>query len=367
MAKKSAPKKSAIPNSQQAQPPIPSVEVLTVWRQPGPDTVRNFYELEAMLGKSLGHDHISAPFPYARNMTDAHEDWKRYLQQWSCGLSVSELPRHLLLEDQLLNIHPRTTGTFADWSEATNQVEFQVGNRQRHIPGLALPDGWTYANYVSNHFGDAVPSPLDIPNKNLFDICDGSMICTVLPYPDYCKVEFWRQLLSTWEGPVNTRSQSVNDLLDHHHDKGGSADVFRDFVRDTIDRLHALPDMERNQPATPFAPRKLRNTYRCQPLAEKLDHWIKENTPTNEGANPKLTWQGSAGELSLLIHELADKGWIPNLSAEKQAGLVVQIFTKKDGSPVCRPGSMKTNLVLRGVKDPGDMLSLKVPKKKKPK
>ena len=100
-------------------------------------------------------------------------------------------------------------------------------------------------------------------------------------------------------------------------------------------------------------------------LLAKLRETREEYAPAAAPAAALLTWLGRAGELAALVHELQRQGWIPKLSDEKQAQLVVQAFKLQDGRAPCSSGSMKTYLANKGQHRPGDMATLQLPKNKK--
>jgi hypothetical protein len=224
--------------------------------------------------------------------------------------------------------------------------------------------GWAAVGWIpfpSEGEGAVDPGRMKVTGPDATGIPAGSEVKPVLEFPSIM------ESVNRW---ITDFIAEVDACCKYHLDEDG---IPHEDLGAELDRLHAALEAfqwgARTQEilkSTPSATTIALDMKHCHAkLLAELRKVRDKYAPTPSEEWPHITWHGNAGELARLIHELADKGWIPNLSAEKQAGLVVQIFTKKDGSPVCRATSMETYLAEKGTKAWGHMEALGVPKNKK--
>lgn len=246
-----------------------------------PEAERYHADLEAMLGKSIPPRYNTGPFPVGYRATpevkdtDARKSWAKYLEEWSHGLSVSALPQYLDVDMGGTVYLParwvqdpeqwdRCTGivhaTVKQWrARRAHMAEHHKGERSAEARELRRDDlaavksmdaleGWTFPAFVERLNLGRNPSPLDVPHPGLLDIATGYMVPTMHPDHEHLKVEFWRQLLTAWGGPVNTRADVVRSMLDHHHHHGGKAKVFGDLVKSTATCLRSMSGTRYQRP-----------------------------------------------------------------------------------------------------------------------
>ncbi len=249
----------------------------------------------------------------------ARRTWQRFMDESSYGLSVSSLPVFIMCDvDGYGQLGIRSEAVREQrWDGITSFVNELVNWWQSDLQGsidrlrkmkdrsaedtelmasmkarrkaLQAFDGWTYQGYVDAHFPGAVLNPMDLDNPRLYWLGSGKLIPTANLSHYRMKVDFWRRLLSLWDGPVNKRADAVRAFLDHHHINGGRPEVFRDLVQDTITRL-----------------RTLQNTEQWGGLAAKLSEWhttaTSANNVTQHGAE-FLTPAEALAFVRKLIHE----------------------------------------------------------------
>jgi hypothetical protein len=120
------------------------------------------------------------------------------------------------------------------------------------------------------------PDPRDLDNLRLYRLSNGKLIPITNLGRDQLRVDFWRRLLSLWDGPVDKRAELVRGFLDHHHLTGGKAEAFRDLVKYTAARLRTLVSKGAAQ-GPHFVPGySLRDAERWGLLADKLEGWLTD-------------------------------------------------------------------------------------------
>lgn len=289
---------------------------------------RYHVELEAMLGHQFPPRYNSGPFPCGYLNTtqevkdaDARKSWATYLKEWSYGLSVSALPHYLEVDWYgTLYLPARWVQDPKEWHRCTaivqatvkqcrasraHMAEHRKGDRSpegrelrkqdveavKSIPAL---EGWTFPVYVERLLHDYSPSPFDIPNPRLFDIVTGCMVPSFEPDRDYVKVEFWRHLLATWDGPANMRAEVVRSMLDHHLLHSERAEVLRALVKSTATRLRIMQVTRRPRPEHWMA------------LADELEQWLADarKAPNSAKENGKPKRKRTDLKLLALVHAL---------------------------------------------------------------
>ena len=302
-------------------------------------------ELENMLGHGFPPRYNAGPFPIGYRAspevkdTDARKSWAKYLEEWSHGLSVSALPQYLdvdmggtiYLPARLVQDAGRwkhctafVEATVAQWKASrAHMAEHRKGDRSPEARELRKDDmeavksldalkGWTFPALVERI--GAKPSPFDIPNPRLFHIPTGYMVPTINPGKERLMVEFWRHLLSAWDGPANTRAEVVRSMLGHHHVHGGRPEVYRELVRDTCARLRGLEAKEEKQRTNEQLGPRIRNASRWHGLAVTLEQWLEAagNAPTSAKGADKVKSTRPDLKLLALVHALRyltdDKG-----------------------------------------------------------
>lgn len=262
-------------------------------------------ELEAMLEKRFPPRYNSAPVYIGSNAPaevrdqSAREHWARYVEEWSHGISVSIVPHYLkvprcgdiylpalwvqdpALWDQCTGIVQRTVKQWK--ANRVHMAEHYKGERSpeaRELQAECLADvatlkaleGWTFSAFMERLNLGPAPSPFDVAHPGILDIVTGHMVPSQNPGRDYVKVEWWRQLLTAWDGPANTKGARVEELLDHHHHHGGRAEVFRALVKSTARRLQAMKGTGR------------KGAEYWETLADALEQWLAKapNVPKPE-------------------------------------------------------------------------------------
>lgn len=251
-------------------------------------------ELEAMLGKRFPPRYNSGPIYIGSNAPaevqdrSARELWAKYVEEWSHGLSVSDVPHYLkvpgcgdiylpalwvadpALWDECTGIVQRTVKQWK--AHRVHMAAHHKGDRSpeaRELQAQCLADvatlealeGWTFPAFMERLSLGRNPSPFDVPHPGIWDINTRLMVPTATGR-DYVKVEWWRQLLTIWDGPANAKAETVEHLLDHHHRYGGRAEVFRALVKSTLKRLHAIKET---------APK---GAEHWETLADVLEQWL---------------------------------------------------------------------------------------------
>ena len=227
----------------------------------------------------------------------ARTGWEKFMNESSYGLSVSAFPRFIIPD---VDGYPTLPLPAADvrnakrWDATTSivrdQLDYWKGTLQERIERLGKAkrrsaedtdelkrdkatlkqlqafDGWSYHAFVEAMLPGRQPDPRDLDNLRLYRLSNGHLVPITNLGPDQLRVDFWRRLLSLWEGPVDNRATTVRDFLDHHHRYGGKDEVFRDLVKDTAARLRGLVSKGAS----------LRNSERWGLLADKLEQWLPD-------------------------------------------------------------------------------------------
>jgi hypothetical protein len=248
-------------------------------------TERHYAELQAMLG--IGRLALHAwsdvePRPMWASpdvMPDpdatARTGWAKFMDESSYGLSVSAFP-HFIIPDvegyPTLPLPAEAVRNPKRWeaitSDVRDQLDYWKGTLQERIERLGKAkrrsteeaaqlkrdkatlkqlqafDGWTYQGFVEAMLPGRKPDPRDLDNLRLYRLSNGQLIPITNLGRDQLRVDFWRRLLSLWDGPVDKRAELVRGFLDHHHRKGGKPEQFRDLVKDTLPRLRKLTGRE---------------------------------------------------------------------------------------------------------------------------
>lgn len=227
----------------------------------------------------------------------ARTGWAKFMDESSYGLSVSAFPRFIIpdvdgyptlplpvvdvrnpkrweaitsaVRDQL----DYWKGTLQERIERLNKAErrgaedaAQLKRDKATLKQLQAFDGWTYQAFVEAMLPGRQPDPRDLDNLRLYRLSNGQLIPITNLGRDQLRVDFWRRLLSLWDGPVDKRAELVRGFLDHHHLTGGKAEVFRDLVKDTAARLRGLVSKGAS----------LRDAERWGLLADKLEGWLSD-------------------------------------------------------------------------------------------
>lgn len=221
--------------------------------------------------------------------------WAKFMDESSHGLSVSDFPRFVICDVNGYPTLPLPSEAVKDetrWDGITavvrEQLEYWKATLQERIERLGKAkrrsavdaaqvkqdkatlkelqafDGWTYQGFVEAMLPGRKPDPLNLDNPRLYRLSNGKLIPITNLGRDQLRVDFWRRLLSLWDGPVDKRADLVRGFLDHHHLTGGKAEVFRDLVKDTATRLRALVSRGAS----------LRDAGRWGLLADKLEGWL---------------------------------------------------------------------------------------------
>ena len=227
----------------------------------------------------------------------ARTGWAKFMDESSYGLSVSAFPRFIIPDVEGYPTLPLPAVDVRNpkrWEAITSavrdQLDYWKGTLQERIERLGKAkrrskeeaaelkqgkatlkqlqafDGWTYQAFVEAMLPGRKPDPRDLDNLRLYWLSNGQLIPITNLGRDQLRVDFWRRLLSLWDGPVDKRAELVRGFLDHHHLTGGKAEVFRDLVKDTAARLRAL--------VSKGAP--LRDAERWGLLADKLEGWLSD-------------------------------------------------------------------------------------------
>ncbi|MBZ0205921.1 MAG: hypothetical protein K8H89_06315 [Flavobacteriales bacterium] len=294
-------------------------------------TERHYAELQAMLG--IGRLALHAwsdvePRPMWASpdiMPDpdatARTGWAKFMDESSYGLSVSAFPRFIIPDVEgyptlpLSAVDVRNPKRWEaitsavrdqlDWWKATLQerIERQGKAKRRSaedaaqlkrdkatLKQLQTFDGWTYQAFVEAMLPGRKPDPRDLDNLRLYRLSNGQLIPITNLGRDQLRVDFWRRLLSLWDGPVDKRAELVRGFLDHHHLTGGKAEVFRDLVKDTAARLRGMVSKGAS----------LRDAERWGLLADKLEGWLSDAaerlTATLSRPAPYVFVTGAGGE-----------------------------------------------------------------------
>lgn len=295
-------------------------------------TERHYAELQAMLG--IGRLALHAwsdvePRPMWASpdiMPDpdatARTGWAKFMDESSYGLSVSAFPRFIIPD---VEGHPTLPLPAVDvrnpkrWEAITSavrdQLDYWKGTIQQRIERLSKAkrrgaedaaqlkrdkatlkqlqafDGWTYQAFVEAMLPGRKPDPRDLDNLRLYRLSNGQLVPITNLGRDQLRVDFWRRLLSLWDGPVDKRAELVRGFLDHHHLTGGKAEVFRDLVKDTAARLRGLVSKGAS----------LRDAERWGLLADKLEGWLSDAaerlTATLSRPAPYVFVTGAGGQL----------------------------------------------------------------------
>jgi len=270
-------------------------------------TERHYAELQAMLG--IGRLALHAwsdvePRPMWASpdiMPDpdatARTGWAKFMDESSYGLSVSAFPRFIIPD---VDGYPTLPLPAVDvrnpkrWEAITSavrdQLDYWKGTLQERIERqgkakrrsaedaaqlkrdkatlkqLQAFDGWTYQAFVERMLPGRVPDPRDLDDLLLYRLSNGKMIPITNLGRDQLRVDFWRRLLSLWDGPVDKRADLVRGFLDHHHLTGGKPEVFRDLVNGTAVRLRGMVSKGAS----------LRDAERWGLLADKLEGWLSD-------------------------------------------------------------------------------------------
>lgn len=294
-------------------------------------TERHYAELQTMLG--IGRLALHAwsdiePRPMWAGpdiMPDpdatARTGWAKFMDESSYGLSVSAFPRFIIPD---VEGHPTLPLPAVDvrnpkrWEAITSavrdQLDYWKGTLQERIERLGKAkrrskeeaaqmkrdkaalkqlqafDGWNYQAFVGAMLPGRKPDPRDLDNLRLYWLSNGQLIPITNLGRDQLKVDFWRRLLSLWDGPVDKRADLVRGFLDHHHLTGGKAEVFRDLVKDTAARLRGMVSKGAS----------LRDAERWGLLADKLEGWLSDAaerlTATLSRPTPYVFVTGAGGE-----------------------------------------------------------------------
>ncbi len=223
--------------------------------------------------------------------------WVKFMDESSYGLSVSAFPRFIMPD---VEGYPTLTLPAADvrnperWGAISavvrDQLDYWKATLQERIERLGKAkrrgaedaallkqakatlkqlqpfDGWTYQAFVEAMLPGRKPDPRDLDNLRLYRLSNGQLIPITNLGRDQLRVDFWRRLLSLWDGPVDKRADLVRGFLDHHHLTGGKAEVFRDLVKDTAARLRGLVSKGAS----------LNDAERWGLLADKLEGWLSD-------------------------------------------------------------------------------------------
>lgn len=227
----------------------------------------------------------------------AREEWEKFMNESSNGLSVSAFPRFIIPDVDgysTLALPGTDVSNAKRWEAITSAVRTQLdywkGTIQECIQrlGKAKPlsvedaaqlkrdkatlkelqvfDGWTYQGFVEAMLPGRKPDPRDLDNLRIYRLSNGQLVPFANLGGDQLRVDFWSRLLSLWDGPVDNRAELIRDFLDHHHHHGGKAEVFRELVKDTAARLRGLVS----------GGARLRNAERWDLLADKLEGWLTD-------------------------------------------------------------------------------------------
>lgn len=294
-------------------------------------TERHYAELQAILG--IGRLALHAwsdvePRPMWASpdiMPDpdatARTGWAKFMDESSYGLSVSAFPRFIIPDVEGYPTLPLPVVDVRNpkrWEVITSavrdQLDYWKGTLQERIERLSKPkrrsaedaaqlkrdkatlkqlqafDGWTYQGFVEAMLPGRKPDPRDLYNLRLYRLSNGQLIPITNLGRDQLRVDFWRRLLSLWDGPVDKRAELVRGFLDHHHLTGGKAEVFRDLVKDTAARLRGMVSKGAS----------LRDAERWGLLADKLEGWLSDAaerlTATLSRPAPYVFVTGAGGE-----------------------------------------------------------------------
>lgn len=294
-------------------------------------TERHYAELQAMLG--IGRLALHAwsdvePRPMWASpdiMPDpdatARTGWAKFMDESSYGLSVSAFPRFIIPDVEGYPTLPLSAVDVRNpkrWEAITSavrdQLDYWKGTLQERIERLGKAkrrsaedaaqlkrdkatlkqlqafDGWTYQAFVEAMLPGRKPDPRDLDNLRLYRLSNGQLIPITNLGRDQLRVDFWRRLLSLWDGPVDKRAELVRGFLDHHHLTGGKAEVFRDLVKDTAARLRGMVSKGAS----------LRDAERWGLLADKLEEWLSDAaerlTATLSRPTPYVFVTGAGGE-----------------------------------------------------------------------
>jgi hypothetical protein len=270
-------------------------------------TERYYAELQALLG--IGRLALRAwsdveprPMWASRDImpdpdATARTGWAKFMDESSYGLSVSAFPRFVIpdvdgystlqLPAEAVLDPKRWDGITAvvrehlDYWKGTLQERIErLGKAKRRsaedadqlkrdkatLKELQVFDGWTYQGFVEAMLPGRKPDPRDLDNLRLYRLSNGQLVPITNLGPDQLRVDFWRRLLRLWDEPADMRADLVRGFLDHHHLTGGKAEVFRDLVKDTAERLRGLVGKGAS----------LRDAERWGLLAEKLEGWLSD-------------------------------------------------------------------------------------------
>ena len=251
----------------------------------------------------------------------ARTGWAKFMDESSYGLSVSAFPRFIIPDVEGYSTLPLPAVDVRNpkrWEAITSavrdQLDYWKGTLQERIERqgkakrrsaedaahlkrdkatlkqLQAFDGWTYQAFVEAMLPGRKPDPRDLDNLRLYRLSNGQLIPITNLGRDQLRVDFWRRLLSLWDGPVDKRAEFVRGFLDHHHLTGGKAEVFRDLVKDTAARLRALVSKGAS----------LRDTERWGLLADKLGGWLSDAperlTAVLSRTTPYVFVTGAGGE-----------------------------------------------------------------------
>lgn len=323
-------------------------------------TERHYAELQAMLdiGRLALHAWSDVePRPMWASpdiMPDpdatARTEWEKFMDGSSYGLSVSAFPRFIIPDVEGYPTLPLPAVDVRNpkrWEAITSavrdQLDYWKGTLQERIARIGKAkrrskedaaqlkrdkatlkqlqafDGWTYQAFVEAMLPGRMPDPRDLDNLRLYRISNGQLIPITNLGRDQLRVDFWRRLLSLWDGPVDKRTYEVRDFLDHHHRFGRKDEEFRDLVKDTAARLRGLESGGAN----------IRDPKRWSLLADKLEQWLPD-------ALERHTERWSRPSLYVFVRNRATNAeeWISENHIDFVAyhhGLPIPITTTVDG------------------------------------
>ena len=239
-------------------------------------------ELQSMIGRHHLNAAPQIPSPIWVHGDPTHDPdttargmWAKFMEESSHGLSVSDFPRFVIcdvdgyptlpLPSELVKDETRWDGITAVVRE---QLDYWKGELQEGIERLgkvkrrsaedtdqlkrdkaalkALEafDGWNYQRYVEQLLPGRKPHALDLDNRRLYRLSNGQLIPVIDHGRDLLRVDFWKRLLTLWDGPMDKRADNVRAFLYHHHRNGGKPEQFRDLVNETLPRLRKLAGRE---------------------------------------------------------------------------------------------------------------------------
>ncbi len=252
---------------------------------------------------------FSPDVPEVENDAIARQWWSTYIGNYSHGLTVSDFPRWLHLDDCPMIALPaeavrdpeqwdRCTRTVRarveQWkddlregvvriegrAELTEESAVHLAYNKARLTVLEGLDDWNYPAYVERLLPGRKPDPLDLDNLRLYRVTNGLLI-PVRPMREEVHVVFLKRLLEIWDGPPNTRPKILRAFLDLQHRKAPDPEVFLLLVEATIPRIQKLVEkgLKHGVVTRPNGGwTVVHNAKRWKPLVEKMEQWLKHSS-----------------------------------------------------------------------------------------